>query len=81
MRTIFLKNKPRIIGSYSIVGPKEGRGPFGEYFDYVMTNDMFGEKTYEKAERKMIEFAIRESINKAKLKKEDIYLNAEELIR
>lgn len=74
MRTIFLKNKPRIIGAYSIVGPKEGRGPFGEYFDYVMEDDMFGEKTYEKAERKMIEFAIRESIKKAKLKKEQIEL-------
>ena len=74
MRTIFLKNKPKIIGSYSIVGPKEGRGPFGEYFDYVMENDMFGEKTYEKAERKMIEYAISQSIHKSRLKKDDIDL-------
>jgi len=74
MRTIFLKNKPRIVGAFSIVGPKEGRGPFGEYFDFVMENDMFGEKTYEKAERKMIEFAISQSIEKAKMKKEDIDL-------
>lgn len=74
MRTIFLKNKPHIVGAYSIVGPKEGKGPFGEYFDYVMEEDKFGEKTFEKAERKMIEFAITQSIKKAKLKKEDIKL-------
>ena len=74
MRTIVLKNKPKIIGSYSIVGPKEGRGPFGEYFDFVMKDDMFNEKTYEKAERKMVEHAISHSIDKAKLKKEDINL-------
>lgn len=74
MRTIMLKNKPKIIGAYSIVGPKEGRGPFGEYFDFVMKDDMFDEKTYEKAERKMIEHAISHSINKAKLKKDDIDL-------
>jgi len=74
MRTIYLKNKPRIIGAYSIVGPKEGRGPFGKYFDYVMDHDKFGEKTFEKAERKMIEHAISHSIKKAGLKKEDIDL-------
>jgi stage V sporulation protein AD len=74
MRTIFLKNKPRIIGAYSIVGPKEGRGPFGKYFDYVMDDDLFGEKTYEKAERKMVEHAVSHSIRKAGLKKQDIEL-------
>lgn len=74
MRTIMLKNKPKIIGSYSIVGPKEGRGPFGEYFDFVMKDDMFNEKTYEKAERKMVEHAISHSIEKAKLRKDDIDL-------
>ena len=31
-QTIEFKNKPRIIGNYTIVGPKEGDGNFGKYF-------------------------------------------------
>lgn len=71
-QTIKLKRQPRIIGSYSIVGPKEGNGNFGPYFDYVMKNDCFGEDTFEKAERKMLENAVTGVIQKAKLQPKDI---------
>lgn len=64
-QTIIFKNKPVIIGAYSIVGPKEGEGPFGRYFDHIMKDDLFGEKTYEKAERKMVEHAIKGAIKKS----------------
>ncbi len=70
--TFKLKNKPKIVGSYTIVGPKEGRGNFGEYFDYVMKNDCFGEDTFEKAERKMMETAVTGVIQKAKLQPKNI---------
>ena len=70
--TIKFKKQPKIIGAYSIVGPKEGQGNFKDYFDYIMKNDLFGEKTYEKAERKMIENAITGAIQKAKLSIKDI---------
>ncbi len=70
--TIRLKKQPKIIGSYSIVGPKEGNGNFGDYFDYVMKNDIFGEETFEKAERKMLETAVTGVIQKAKLQPKDI---------
>ncbi len=71
-QTFKLKRKPKIIGSYTIVGPKEGKGNFGPYFDYVMKNDYFGEKTFEKAERKMIESAVTGVIQNAKLQTKDI---------
>lgn len=71
-QTIVLKNQPKIIGSYTIVGPKEGKGNFGPYFDYVMKNDYFGEKTYEKAERKMLESAIMGALENSKLSPKDI---------
>ena len=64
-QTVLFKSKPTIIGAYSIVGPKEGKGPFGQYFDYVMEDDSFGEKTYEKAERKMVEHVIKGAIKKS----------------
>lgn len=67
LETIKFKKQPKIIGSYSIVGPKEGEGNFKDYFDYIMKNDFFGEKTYEKAERKMVESAITGAIEKAKI--------------
>ena len=70
--TIKLRKQPKIIGAYSIVGPKEGQGNFKDYFDYIMKDDFFGEKTFEKAERKMIEAAITGAIQKAKLNVKDI---------
>ena len=71
-QTIFFKNCPKIIGNFSVVGPKEGQGNFGDFFDIVLEDDRFGEETYEKAERKMIEKAFLGAIDKAKLKKHDI---------
>jgi len=71
-QTVKFKNKPKIISNYALVGGKEGEGPFREYFDHILKNDLFGEKSYEKAERKMLETAIFNSIEKAKLKKENI---------
>lgn len=73
-QTIVFKNKPVIIGSYSIVGPKEGEGPFGRYFDHIMKDDTLGENTYEKAERKMIEHAIKGAIKKSGVGADNISL-------
>ena len=53
-QTIVFKNAPKIIGNYTIVGQKEGNSNFKNYFDYVLKNDLFGEKTFENAERKML---------------------------
>lgn len=73
-QTVKFKNRPVIIGHYSIVGPKEGAGNFGPYFDYVMKDDSFGEDSYEKAERKMIEHAITGAIQSAKIKPNSVQL-------
>lgn len=73
-QTISFSNPAKIIGSYSIVGEKEGCGAFGAYYDYVLKNDTFGEKTYEAAERKMIEFAISNALDKAGVKSRDLDL-------
>lgn len=74
MQTIELRNRPKIIGSYSIVGPKEGKGPFGKYFDYVMKDDRLGEETYEQTECKMLELAITGAVQNAGLMISDINL-------
>lgn len=71
-QTIYFKNKPRVISSYALVGEKEGNGPLKEYFDHVLKDDLFGEKSYEKAEKKMLETAIYGAMEKVKLKSTNV---------
>jgi stage V sporulation protein AD len=63
-QTIFYDNKVSMISGYSVVGEKEGCGNFKQYFDYILKDDTFGEKSYEKAERKILEFAIENALKK-----------------
>ncbi len=70
--TIKFTLPPKIASGYAIVGPKEGLSPLSSYFDYILKNDAFNEKTYEKAERKMLEQAISGAIDKANLLSTDI---------
>ena len=72
MRTIFFKNKPRIIATGTVAGPKECVGIVGQYVDKALTEDTFGESTYEKAECKMLSFAISKAIENANLKEEEV---------
>ena len=74
MNTIFFDKKPRIIGTGTIVGPKESAGVVGKYVDKTLTDDMFGESTYEKAECKMLSYAISKAIENSGLKEKEIDL-------
>lgn len=71
-QTIVFRNRPKVLGSYTVVGPKEGRGNFSKYFHKVLEDDLFGESSYEKAESKMMNFAITEAISDAKINKNEI---------
>lgn len=73
-QTITFENKPKVIGNYTVAGQKEGFGNFKEFFDYVLEDDKFGEKTFEKAERKIVENTILKAIENANLKIEDVDL-------
>ena len=58
-RTIYFKNKPKIIATSSIGGPKESSGSISNYIETKLSDDMFGESTFEKAESKMLYSAIK----------------------
>lgn len=64
-QTIKFQNPPSIIAASSIVGPKEGQGPLKDYFDLILNDNIYKEKSWEKAERKMlkevVEMAIKNS--------------------
>jgi len=49
------------------VGTKEGEGPLGRHFDCVTRENRFGEKTWEKAEKRMVELACEAALSKADL--------------
>ena len=74
MGTIYFENKPRIIATGTIAGPKECAGVVGKYVDKTLTDDMFGETTYEKAECKMLSYAISKAIKNANLQEKDVDL-------
>ena len=79
--TIKFDNPPKIISTYSIVGPKEGDGPLHEYFHEIISDDTLGEESFEKAESQMMYTAIKKAINSAKLTEENIdYLFAGDLL-
>lgn len=65
--SFFTENPVYIRSSYTIVGPKEGESNFAEYFDTVLKNDLWGEKSFEKAESKMHREAIRGAVCKGGL--------------
>lgn len=72
--TIYFENKPRIVSSGTIAGPKECAGVVGRYVDKALSDDMFGESTYEKAECKMLTFAVRRTIENAGVEESDVDL-------
>ena len=71
-RTIKLNNKPTIIAASSIVGPKEGEGPLKYKFDLILSDDLYGEKTWELSESKMVQTVMEMSVKKANKTLEDV---------
>lgn len=71
-RTVRFINKPRVIGRGAIAGPTEKDGPLCYYIPQFMESDKYGEKTFEKAESKMLTTAIQAAIDNAGLSGDDI---------
>lgn len=61
-QTVVFEAPPRIAAGGTIVGDVEGEGPLGSYFDLVLQDDTWGEESWEKAERKMFEHAVRRAL-------------------
>ena len=71
-RTMKMQNSPTIISTASIVGPKEGKGPLKDKFDVILSDDLYGEKTWELAESKMIQTALETAVQKVEKQLDDI---------
>lgn len=66
-QTFKLNNPVTILETSSIVGKKEAAGPLAKFFDVCLEDEFFGEKTWEKAESKMIKTSIETVLKKSNL--------------
>ncbi len=66
-QTIKFDTPPTILETASIVGPKEAEGPMAKYFDQCLEDEFWGEKTWEKAESKIIKETVSTVITKSNI--------------
>lgn len=71
-QTVKFSNPPHIVGTSSIVGTKEGQGPLSKFFDEIMEDDLWGEKTWEKTESKLMRETITMASTKASITTENL---------
>ena len=64
-QTIKFDTPPSILDTACIVGPKEADGPLSKYFDKCLEDEFWGEKTWEKAESKIIKETVNSVIAKS----------------
>lgn len=68
-QTWWFENKPVIIGAATVVGPDEGEGPLAADFDLVHQELDMQQKSWEKAERLLLEQAAEFAMQNAKVDK------------
>ncbi len=66
-QSYLLDNPITILETASIVGPKEGQGPLSKYFDQCLEDEFFGEKTWEKAESRIIKETVNTAVSKSNI--------------
>ena len=74
-RQSFLLSQPPVITHWaSVAGKKESEGPLAHSFDMISKDTLFGQKTWEQAEKRMQQLALEILINKAGIGTEDLDL-------
>ena len=73
-QTILFENPPSISECFTIVGPKESQGPLSSFFDKTLDDEFWGEKSWEKAESKILKETINSLILKSNTALSDIDL-------
>ena len=71
-QTWVFNSKPVILAAAAVGGPFEAQGALAEDFDILHGDMWLGQKSFEKAEKKLLEQACEIAINKAGMKKEDV---------
>jgi stage V sporulation protein AD len=81
IQTKIFEKAIKIIATSSLAGNLESNGPLSNYFDIKLKDDLYGEKSWELAEIKMIKENYKNIFIKSNLKTKDIdYLIAGDLL-
>lgn len=67
-------SRPAIVATGTVVGPMEAKGPLTQWFDTVVDDAMYGERTPEKAERRFMQDAIDIALGNASLQPKNVHL-------
>ena len=73
-QSFLLPQMPVITAWASVAGKKESEGPLHSYYDYTSQDTLFGQKTWEQAEKRMQQLALETLATKAGMKKEQFSL-------
>lgn len=71
-RTLLFRSEPRVKSAAAVVAKNEGDGAFSGRFDMVLSDDKFGEDSFEKAECKMFRTAAMLTLEKCGMKPEQV---------
>ncbi len=71
-RVLAFENKPSIISSAGVVGPKEAEGPLKDDFDLCFEDSLIGQESWEQAENFLQKTAVETCMEKAKIRSEDV---------
>lgn len=71
-QTIKFDSPPTILETACIAGPKEADGPLAKYFDQCLEDEMWGEKSWEKAESKIVKETVNTLVSKSGIPSEKI---------
>lgn len=63
-QSILFANPPIITSAANIVGPMEGQGLLGEYYDSIMPDNLNAFESWEQCESYMMEWAIKAAVKK-----------------
>lgn len=71
-QTYIMQKCPSVRAFAAVGSKKEQQGPMAQCFDIIEPDSTFGEKTWEKAESRMVELAAERALKKAVLTAQDI---------
>ncbi len=71
-RIIRFENDVSFLGSASVGGREERRGPLGDFFDFCDDTDRFGMKTWEGAEAELARMSLNLAMKKTNTSPEDL---------
>ncbi len=65
--TILMENKISVTSFSAVGGKKEGEGPMRDCFDYIDSDDRFGQNSFEEAESAMQGIAMQNMLEKREI--------------